>query len=429
MKNNYKKILSAIATGALLFNSVGAVFAETTSLVISGNGAGSDNTTQVVVQNSTQVVQTNTANITNNVEASSSTGSNSANRNTSGSVTIDTGDASTGVAVSNTANSNVAQVSGCCAVDASVEVSGNGADSRNNADLTLGTNTEVFQTNVANIRNDVNADAVTGDNRASRNTGGDVMVTTGDADTTVLVDNSVNSNVARIGDTGTAAGSVSLMVMGNGADSRNNVDLTLGRSLSLLQDNYADVRNDVDADAVTGFNDANRNTGGDALIDTGDASTGVAVDNMANFNVADLDCGCLLDVLAKVSGNGADSRNEIAAELVDDRLAFQTNDYSCDDQGTVYGLEILGRKHREGCNEVNADAVSGDNNLRESTGEVEGDPSVMTGTADTLVDVSNSANSNVLTDEGTMTMPTFDFNFDFGTNFGFLWTWFHGMTL
>ncbi len=427
MKNTNKKIFSAIATAALLFNSVGAVFAETTSLVISGNGADSSNTTNIEVQHSNSVVQTNTANITNSVNADSSTGSNSANKNTTGAVSIETGDASTGVAITNAANSNVAQQSGCCLEDASIEISGNGADSHNDANLTLGTSTELFQTNVAEIRNDVDADSSTGRNDAYKNTGGDVAVKTGFADTTVLIDNQANSNFARIGG-GEGSGAVSMRIMGNGADSNNDIDLELNHSLSLLQDNYADIRNDVDAESETGKNEADRNTGGEVMIETGDAATGVGIDNMANFNVADLDCGCLLDIEAKVAGNGADSENEIEAKLVDDRLAFQSNDYSCEGQ-EVYGLRGFGGGHKNACNDVDADATSGDNEVNESTGEADGDPSVMTGDADTLVDLSTSANSNVLSDGGDFEMPEFDFDFDFGSNFGFMWAWFHGMSM
>lgn len=428
MKNTQKKVFSAIATAALLANSVGAVFAETTSLVITGNGADSHNTTGVAVQNTTSVVQDNYANISNNVNASSSTGSNSANKNTNGEVSISTGDASTGVAVSNSANSNVANIEGCCAVDASVEISGNGADSRNEAGLSLGTSTEVFQTNVAHIDNDIDADSDTGNNEADKNTGGNVEVTTGNADTTVLVDNVANSNLARVGGGNGEGGSVSLRIMGNGADSKNEIGLALERSLSLLQDNYANIENDVDADANTGENEASKSTGGDVMVDTGDASVGVGVDNMANFNVADLDCGCLLDIEAKVAGNGFGSENEIAAKLVDDKLAFQTNVYSCDEGGLFEYAKFGGHKD-QGCNNVDAEAETGDNAVAKSTGEADGDPSVTTGNADTLVDLSTTANSNVLTEGGESEWPEFDFDFDFGSNWALLWGWFHGMSM
>jgi len=427
MKKNYKKVFSAIATAALLFNSVSAVFAETTSLVITGNGADSENTTNVSVQSTNSVVQDNTANITNTVNASSSTGYNDANKNTGGDVKVETGDASTGVSVSNTANSNVAQVNGCCDTNASVEISGNGADTDNTANLDLGTDTQVFQTNEANIKNNVWAGSDTGYNDANKNTGGNVTIKTGDADTTVLIDNKANSNLAKVGD-GSGAGSVSLRILGNGADSENTINLDLNRSLVLEQDNYASIRNNVDASSESGNNDAKENTGGNVKVETGDASTGVGIDNLANFNVADLNCGCLLDVLAKVAGNGADSENTINAKLVDDRLAFQTNDYSCGGYDLPsWGFESLSYG-KKACNDVNADSSTGDNQVKESTGSVfGGDPTVKTGDASTLVETSTTANSNVLSDGTGLELPGVDFNFDFGVNWSLLWAFFHSV--
>jgi hypothetical protein len=423
MTNTQKKLLSAIATGALLFNSVVPVFAETTSLVISGNGADSDNTVSVEVVSSTTVTQANTADISNNVDANSSTGGNEANKNTGGTVKVDTGDASSAVSVENTANSNIAKVDGCCASSADVEISGNGADSDNEANLGLTTETKVFQNNVAEIKNRIDADSSSGGNEANKNTGGDVKVETGNATTGVLIMNKANSNIAEIG--GGGAGSVSLKILGNGADTDNNIGLTLARSLSLTQDNKADISNKVEADSKTGKNEAEENTGGNVKIDTGDASTGVAIDNIANFNYADLDCGCLMDVLAKVAGNGADSDNSIKAGLVDGRLIFQTNLYSCGEQprGCCGGGE-------KACNDVDADSSTGGNEIEESTaGVYGGDPSVETGNADTYVETSTTANSNVLSNGASYELPEFDFGFDFGVgvNWAAMWAWFMGM--
>ena len=67
------------------------------------------------------------------------------------------------------------------------------------------------------------------------------------------------------------------------------------------------LTNDVDADAKTGENEAEFNTGGDVMIDTGDAKVIAEVDNSVNFNYADVDCGCTWDVTAKIAGNGAEA--------------------------------------------------------------------------------------------------------------------------
>ncbi|MBI3443342.1 hypothetical protein HY008_01600 [Candidatus Woesebacteria bacterium] len=436
MSKFQKKVASVIAGGALLLNMALPVLAQsTTSLVITGNGADSDNTENVTIQSSTTVVQDNTAKISNDVDASSDTGNNDANKNTGGDVTVQTGDASTAVAVSNEANSNVADVNGCCSVDAWVEISGNGADSDNDASLKLKTDTSVFQTNDAKIKNDVDADSDTGSNDAEKNTGGDVTIATGDADTAVVISNKANSNWAQIGNGG-GNGSVSLRILGNGADSDNTINLSLARSLTLVQDNFADIKNKVDADSDTGNNDANKNTGGDVTIETGDASTWVGIDNLANFNWADLNCGCLLDVSAKIAGNGWKSDNDINATLSDSKAAFQTNDFVCGKDGhDGWGLDLVDGwdhhpKHKKACNDVDADSDTGSNDAEKNTGFHEGDPTLIeTGDAETLVEVATTANSNVLSEGSGPEFPEFDFDFDFdfGSNWALWWGWLGGI--
>jgi hypothetical protein len=437
MTNLQKKIAAAVTASAIIFQTALPVFAtdEGTSLLITGNGAESDNDVVVTQVTTTTVSQNNVANISNDVDADADTGGNDANYNTGGSVSVKTGDATTGVGISNTANSNVADIDGCCAVDASVEISGNGYNSDNDAALTLVNDTQVFQNNYANIKNDVDADSDTGDNDANYNTGGDVWVETGDATTSVLIKNKVNSNLAQIGDGAGGSGSVSLKILGNGAKSDNDIALAFQRSLLLAQNNLADIRNDVDADADTGNNDANYNTGGNVGIKTGDATVGVGIDNLANFNSADLNCGCLLDVLAKVSGNGYDSDNTIYATLVDSKAAFQDNAYVCGGRGypggdSQYELWFpMYDGHKKDCNDVDADADTGDNDVKANTGHPGSDPSIETGDAATLVEIENTANANVLTEgagSGLPELPEFEWDVDFGFNWAFLWAWLVG---
>ena len=427
MTSLQKKVTSAIAAGALLLQVALPVLAQSTTLVITGNGAESDSDINVAQTTTTTVVQNNTANISNDVDADADTGNNDANYNTGGAVSISTGDAATGVAISNTANSNVAEVNGCCDADVEVEISENGYKSDNEANLKLNTATNVFQNNSANIKNDVDADSDTGDNDANYNTGGPVSIETGDADTTVLIANQANSNWAKVGD-GSGGASVKLKIVGNLAESDNDINLLFDRSLTLTQDNYANIKNDVDADSDTGKNDANYN-GGAVSIDTGDATVGVGIDNMANFNFADLDCGCILDVLAKVAGNGYKSDNEINAALLDSKLAFQSNEYLCGKYGYPYpglfGLELdgYGGYHKKACNDVDADADTGNNDAEKNT-SWSGDPSIETGDAATLVDIENTANSNVLVEgggPGFPELPDFDFDFDLGFNWLLWW--------
>jgi hypothetical protein len=132
MTNLKRQLFSVVAAGSLLVSVATPVLAADTNIQITGNGAGSNNYATVSQTNTNNVSQSNTANVTNNVTSNANTGNNSAGFNTGGDVTVKTGDATTKANVSNTLNSNAAQVAGCnCEGDTNVKVSGNGAYSDN----------------------------------------------------------------------------------------------------------------------------------------------------------------------------------------------------------------------------------------------------------------------------------------------------------
>ena len=285
MTNYKKQLVSVLAAGTVLLNLAGPAFAASTTVQITGNGAGSDNYAQVNQSNTNTVTQSNTANVTNNVTANANTGNNDANFNTGGDVTVHTGAAQTVANVTNTLNSNAAQINGCCASNTDVLISGNGAYSDNTVTLDKTNTNTVNQTNYADVTNEVELNAKTGGNGASSNTGGDVLVVTGPAASAATVRTTANSNVAVIGG-GSAmpTPTASFRIVGNGAGSNNWIDANLSTSNLIYQDNYANIYNDVDVNAKTGYNDADFNTGGDVIIGTGAAGAAATVDNMVNFN-------------------------------------------------------------------------------------------------------------------------------------------------
>lgn len=401
MTNFKKQMLAVLASGSVLVSPLSTVFAGTT-IVINGNGSDSTNGAVVVQQTSTQVVQSNHADIDNNVKADAETGENDAKDNTGGDVSIDTGNATTDVSVKNSVNVNEAAVD-CCAAggETSVEISGNGTGSENVATLQQQNAVGVFQDNKADVDNHIKADAETGENDAEDNTGGDVEINTGNAKSMVSVATTANVNRATVGGDG-AGRHVSLMIAENGSDTYNDIALALQDAIAVRQDNAARVHNDVEADAETGENDAEDNTGGEVSIDTGNATVDVTVDNMVNFNAADVDCGCLSDVMAKIYGNGTESENIATAALASQLEAFQDNGADLD-------------------NDVEGDAETGENDAEDNTGEADmaSDPSVDTGDADSTVYVENSGNSNSYGDMGEWEMPEmpevhFGFNISLG---------------
>lgn len=392
------KITTAFATGAVLLNALAPLTFAQTSLVISGNGTDSASTATVSTTNTTTVVQDNNANINNTVNVNSDTGNNSASDNTGGNVEIETGDATTDVTVTNMVNNNSATVDACCdSGDTEVLISGNGSDSANDVVLNRNNTVTLSQENDAHVNNHVDVDADTGDNDADDNTGGDVEITTGDVDTTIKLSTVANANSATIGGGNGNGGTLSAWITGNGTDSDNDIDLDLANYVTLVQDNNANVDNHVDVDGDTGNNDADDNTGGEVYITTGDADATVEVDNMVNFNGADVDaCGCLGDLEAKISGNGSDSDSTIGFDADNTLTAFQTNQADLD-------------------NDVDVDGDTGDNDADDNTGEVDADsdPSVTTGDTDTTVELQNAGNSNSFGQDFSDLLEELDFDFEF----------------
>lgn len=414
---DYKKRLgTAIATVAILANGFAPVAFAGTTIEISGNGAGSDNWANVSQNTTTVVNQTNNANVNNNVTSNASTGGNNANFNTGGNTTISTGNATTNTTVTNVLNSNQAEVNCCQSGNTTVNISGNGAYSDNGVQLNQGTVTAVNQSNNANVNNNVDANAKTGGNDAYKNTGGDVSIVTGNAKSNVSVSTVANVNSARVSSNhGGSNPSASFIISGNGAGSDNYITADLAKTTTVGQSNNANVSNDVDADAKTGGNDANFNTGGDVMIDTGNATVNADVDNSVNFNFADVDCGCVWDVTAKISGNGADasSHHYKHHNHADNIITLNLDSVQAVGQGNNAGLNNdLG----------DLDAKTGYNGADSNTGTPETDPSIVTGDATVNSGVSNSGNVNVVGDMPTWewpTMPEVDFSFNFAAMMAF----------
>lgn len=400
---NFKREIVAVATVLSMVLTASPVFAATT-LEISGNGSSSTNTGVVTQTNNTTVVQSSTATVSNDVHSNTTTGGNNANDNTNGDVLVKTGKATSTTTIENTLNANRASVD-CCSNkgDTTVTISGNGTRSDNTAAVTQGGDTtQIFQDNVANVRNHVDNDASTGKNDANRNTGGDVTIDTGAATATSNVTTKANVNEATIGGVGTTGttGHVTAKIIGNGSDTDNSVVLDLTKATSIVQDNLAQVDNRVRAEAKTGYNDANDNTGGEVTVWTGNAKAKSTIENMVNFNSADIDCGCLIDATAKVADNGTNSDNHLTAALGDSRSVFQG------------GREGAGNRASLD-NHVNADAATGSNDTKANSGGVMGsDPFIWSGDATSENGITNTGNVNVYGASTLTDWPQVDFNFN-----------------
>ena len=329
-------------------------------LLAKNSGNGSDSTNQIGIDqvDSQATFQYNDATLENNLTLSADSGSNTADNNTGGDVSIDTGDADVAASVFNFANNNFAgnvyfttvnifgtldgdivmpdeffTACDCGAGATDLTNTQNGTGSNNAIAYTTADSTNLFQTNDAMINNNLILDATTGENSASDNTGGNVDITTGDTDVQASILNIANTNLiggnwwlvlvnnagqwlGKIygspdgsvigGSAGTEFGfnqngELTAINTGNGAYSDNNIDVNQANSNSITQDNKAEINNNLNLSANTGNNSASRNTGGDAKITTGDANINANIINFINNNI--IGSGKLFVTVINVFGN------------------------------------------------------------------------------------------------------------------------------
>lgn len=182
------KIGGTIATGALIASTMaGAVFADNT---ITGNGAGSINAISVTNACTAGVVQANESDITVGVKQKANTGGNTANGNTDGEVTVDTGSVNQTATINITGSSNTAVPPSCCGCQeatSAATISGNGGGSINSVTETTVKTTGAIQANKTTVKARVRQKAKTGKNKANNNTGGTVDVLTGNTTSSATV--------------------------------------------------------------------------------------------------------------------------------------------------------------------------------------------------------------------------------------------------
>jgi len=190
-----------MATGWLMFSALlpGAVLADTT-VDISGNGNNSNNTVNVSNNQTTNVLQENILEAGIFVISVASTGNNTANNNTGGNVTINTGSATSNVSTIVTGGNNTANITGCgCAnTTDNVTISGNGNGSDSTVNITNKKVKNVGQGTYTGALVGVGSFAKTGKNKAKNNTGGNTNITTGNASSNVSTNVTGGSNTLNV---------------------------------------------------------------------------------------------------------------------------------------------------------------------------------------------------------------------------------------
>ncbi len=257
-------------------------------LVISGNGSGSSSEIHVTSDHPATVNQTNSAEVQNNVTANSNTGGNSANNN-SGNTSIQTGNTSSNTEVSSSANSSNLNL--CCPSPTpagSVTISGNGANSQNNVNVTSNNQTNVTITQLANIQNNITVHSNTGNNITNNNSG-NISITTGNIAINNEIKNSPVNNYHVLAGVGLTS-DFTIKIFGNGANSTNQINLINQNDNNITVFNTATIDNVLNVLANTGGNSANNNSGS-VLIKTGDITM---VNKILNdpINVGDVSVCC-----------------------------------------------------------------------------------------------------------------------------------------
>lgn len=417
-----------------------------------GNGAGSDNSASSNTESSSTVIQDNNAEIGNDLNLNTNTGESSASQNV-GNSAITTGDANTSGTIVNTVNTNTTGLAvsefnvvddttgdlildfaaGCilgCGIFDPVSISNtdNGSNSTNNAGVEQIVNNETFQNNEATVENNTTLTANSGYNQANQNTGGDSTITTGDANVSANVINFLNNNIAGnvilgvvnifgdlIGDIilpqdTLTAPLASVGNTGNGADSTNSALIDNTVSNTTFQTNDAFIQNNLNFEANTGGNETSKNTGGNSLIETGEATIESQTLNIANSNINGGDWWLVLvneagswignilgspagsntagsegtqftvnpngDITVTNQGNGADSQNTAEVNQTTNTSTVQNNIASI-------------------INNLNLFANTGNNSASKNTG---GDSTIKTGDANVVANLVNFVNNNIVGD-------------------------------
>lgn len=423
-----------------------------------GNGAGSNNNGSLSVGNATTTNQANSAQVANNVNQSTVTGQNDASKNTGGNTNLTTGDANTTGTIVNNLNTNASGIavaefnveddhvgdivldftagciSNCGTGSVNLANTGNGADSTNTTNLDSNNSHDTFQSNDADVENNMTLSADSGNNDASKNTGGDTSIKTGDANVSANVLTFANNNVAGnvvytvvnifgslVGDIimspeyiaaaggcmECGGGDTTLKNSGNGAGSDNTVNLEENNSDATFQTNEANIENNLIVDANTAGNSASGNTNGDNQIQTGDTNVDANIINVANNNVSGGVWWLVLindggrwigklvgsedganmaasegtelrvdengDVYATNSGNGADSANTTNASVNNSNTTVQNNNANI-------------------VNNVNLSGNTGGNTANKNTG---GNTNIETGDVNVVANMVNFVNNNI----------------------------------
>jgi hypothetical protein len=416
-------------------------------------GESSQNTNAVNGETTTETTTTKTVDDTTNATATGKTGGNTQNGNT-GAEGIQTGDA--GIGVTQVKKDNTTTVGGTAGLQvtgqagqtgdlqlgfgagtANLSGSGSNGGSVRAVNETTGSNStneatinqmmeEITEVqNDGRINNFLDLMAITGQNQASANTG-DGKISTGDASVAATLINLLNTTVingdlwisvadifgdlngnvilpelAAIASALRSSGNVDIKAenAGTGSESTNTIDIDLRDEEVTKINNEAEINTTVNADAITGQNEAEANTRG-GFVETGDAQVQASNVAIANTTVEGGNWGLVIvSALNKWLGflvgeagqvralsqeetvREIEARNEQTGENSDNAIAIS--------QETSKETKV--ENNAEINNEINAQAITGQNEASNNTGA----GAIKTGKAAVEATAVNIANTTV----------------------------------
>lgn len=284
-------LLTVFTVSSLVVYSTANSVAYALEISVSNNGSGAESEVVVQQETTTNVVQSNEANIQNNIEVNADTGNNNASSN-AGDVAIETGDASESITVETEVNESVIDLECCETGETKLVIEGNGDSSGNSINIESINDTDIQIVQTAKVENKLGGKANTGNNTANSNNG-KVSISTGDIYATSTVKNGP-VNVVHVSG-GIGSGGLSATISRNGADSKNTITFFDNPITNIFIANNAYIGNNVVWHLNTGGNIANRNNG-DVGIATGDIYFESYIENgPINFSNVDWDSCCAMD--------------------------------------------------------------------------------------------------------------------------------------
>ena len=200
-----------------------------------------------------------------------------------------------------------------------IEITGNGSTSTSEVSVAVQAETVVQQNNVADVSNQIDESANTGDNSASGNTGGDLAIVTGDVEVVTIVENSLNASEVEVG---CCSGDVDVSISDNGSGSVNTINVDSVNNTTTSTNQEADIINSIQGTANTGNNVANNNTNSSVSIKTGDIDVRNGVVNGPINSSFVESSGGVSGMSIVIKNNGEDSINNIAIDLQNNSDVF-----------------------------------------------------------------------------------------------------------